>query len=122
MEKIQAVQLRKCPSLLPWIDSAVTRGARKRLDDHFPDIEALRHATAHKGENEVNPVTHAPEGQQFALTGFREPHRYSAPYLGKMRSLDITEESLCKVIEVVNAYLSGFEPAAKELERQGHLE
>ncbi|WP_152528756.1 hypothetical protein [Rhodoferax saidenbachensis] len=122
MEKIQAVQLRKCPSLLPWIDSAVTRSARKRLDDHFPDIEALRHATAHKGENEVNPNAHAPEGQQFALTGFREPHRYSTPYLGKMRSLDITNESLIKVVEVVDAYLSAFEPAAEELERQGHLE
>ncbi len=122
MEKIQAVQLRKCPSLLPWIDSAVTRGARKRLDDYFPDIEALRHATAHKGENEVNPDAHAPEGQQFTLTGFRAPHRYSTPYLGKMRSLDITDESLRKVVEVVDAYLSGFEPAAKELERQGHLE
>lgn len=122
MEKIQAVQLRKCPSLLPWIDSAVTRGARKRLDDYFPDIEALRHATAHKGENEVNPDAHAPEGQQFALTGFREAHRYSTPYLGKMRSLDITDESLRKVVEVVDSYLSGFEPAAVELERQGHLE
>jgi len=122
MEKIHAVQLRKCPSLLPWIDSAVTRGARKRLDEYFPDIEALRHATAHKGENEVNPDSHAPEGQQFALTGFREPHKYSTPYLGKMRSLDITDESLRKVVEVVDAYLSGFEPAARELERQGHLE
>lgn len=122
MEKIQAVQLRKCPSLLPWIDSAVTRGARKRLDDYFPDIEALRHATAHKGENEVNSDVHVPEGQQFALTGFREPHRYSTPYLGKMRSLDITDESLRKVVEVVDSYLSGFESAAKELERQGHLE
>ena len=65
---------------------------------------------------------HSPEGQQFALTGFREPHRYSTPYLSKMRSLDITDESLRKVVEVVDAYLSGFEPAAKELERQGHLE
>ena len=27
MEKIQAVQLHKCPSLLPWIDSASTRSA-----------------------------------------------------------------------------------------------
>ena len=122
MEKIQAVQLRKCSSLLPWIDSAVTRGARKRLDDYFPDIEALRHATAHKGENEVNSDVHVPEGQHFALTGFREPHRYSTPYLGKMRSLDITDESLRKVVEVVDSYLSGFESAAKELERQGHLE
>jgi hypothetical protein len=122
MEKIQAVQLRRCSSLLPWINVAALRGSRKRLDEYFPDVEALRHATAHKGENEVNPETHAPEGQQFALTGFREPHRYSTPYLGKMRSLDITDESLRRVAEVVNAYLSAFEPAAKELERQGHLE
>jgi hypothetical protein len=122
MEKIQAVQLRKCSSLLPWIDSGATRGARKRLDEYFPDIEALRHATAHKGENEVNSDAHAPEGQRFALAGFREPHRYSTPYLGKLRSLDITEDSLHKVIEVVDAYLSGFVQAAEELERQGHLD
>ncbi|WP_395669021.1 hypothetical protein [Rhodoferax sp.] len=92
------------------------------MDEYFPDIEALRHATAHKGENEVNSDAHAPEGQRFALAGFREPHRYSTPYLGKLRSLDITEDSLHKVIEVVDAYLSGFVQAAEELERQGHLD
>ena len=122
MDKIQSVQLRKCPSLLPWIDSAATRRARKRLDEYFPDIEALRHATAHTGESEVNRDAHAPQGLQFALTGFREPHRYSTPDQGKIRSLDMTEESRQNIAEVFDAYLSGFAPVAKELERQGHLE
>ena len=122
MEKIQAVQLRKCPSLQLWIDAPATRAARRRLDEYFPDIEALRHATAHKGENEVNPEAHSPVGQPFALTGFHTPHRYSAPYLGKIRSLDITDESLRKIMEVVDEYLSGFNRAAKELELEGHLE
>ena len=122
MGKIQSVQLRKCPSLLPWIDVATLRAARKKLDEYFPDIEALRHATAHRGENEVNHEQHAPPGQQFALTGFHEAHRYSTPYQGKMRTLDITAASLARIAEVVDSYLSGFKVTAKELEVQGHLE
>ena len=122
MEKIQAVQLRRCPSLLPWIQFASLRSARKKLDEYFPDVEALRHATAHRGENEVNHEQHAPEGHRFALTGFREPHRYSTPYQGKMRTLDITAVSLDRITEVVNSYLCAFEGAEKQLEAQGHLE
>jgi len=122
MEKIQSVQLRKCPTLLPWIEVTALRAARKKLDEYFPDIEALRHATAHRGENEVNHERHAPEGNKFALTGFREPHRYSTPYQGKMRTIDITAVSLSQITEVVNSYLHAFEAAAKQLEAQGHLE
>ena len=115
MEKIQSVQLRKCPSLIPWIDVASLRSARKKLDEYFPDIEALRHATAHRGENEVNHEQHAPEGHRFALTGFREPHRYSTPYQGRMRTLDITAASLDQITEVVNSYLAAFERATMQL-------
>ena len=122
MEKIQSVQLRKCPSLIPWIDVASLRSARKKLDEYFPDIEALRHATAHRGENEVNHEQHAPEGHRFALTGFREPHRYSTPYQGRMRTLDITAASLDQITEVVNSYLAAFERATMQLEAEGHLE
>ena len=119
--KIQSVQLRKCPSIRKWIDISAIRQARKQLDDYFPDIELLRHATAHKGENEAHPEAHAPDGR-FALTGFREPNRYSLPYLGKMYSLDITDDSLEKISETVTLYLSAFSFAAKELELQGHVE
>ena len=121
LQKIQSVQLHRCPSLRPWIDVSVIRRARKQLDEYFPDIEALRHATAHRGENEAHPEAHAPDGR-IALTGFREPDRYSAPYLGKLCSLDITDKSLDRIAEVVGTYLGAFEPAAKELERQGYLE
>jgi hypothetical protein len=121
LAKVQSVQLRKCPTLRQWIDISAIRGARKKLDEYFPDIEALRHATAHKGENEAHPEKHAPGGR-LALTGFREPNRYSAPYLGKMRSIDITDESLRRIEEVVDTYLGAFERAASELEQQGHVE
>ncbi len=121
LEKIQSVQLRKCLCLRDAIDMSAMRGARKRLDDYFPDIEALRHAIAHKGENEAHPEVHAPDGQ-YALSGFREPDRFSAPYQGKLRYLDITDDSLLRITEVVAQFLGAFEEAAKELERQGHLE
>lgn len=121
LEKIQSVKLRKCRSLRPLIDISRLKSARKRLDEYFPDIEALRHATAHKGENEAYPEVHAPDGQ-FALTGFRELDRFSAPYLGQLRYLDITDQSLQRITETVVEFLGAFEFAAAELERQGHLE
>lgn len=121
LRKIQSVQLVKCPSLRSWIDTSSIRKARRQLDEYFPGIEALRHATAHKGENEAHPDVHAPDGL-FALTGFREEDRYSAPYEGKMYSLYITDESQRRVEEVVDLYLGSFSAAAMELERQGHLE
>lgn len=103
------------------MDAPKLKSARKRLDDYFPGIESLRHATAHKGENEAHPEVHAPDGR-FALTGFREPDQLSAPYRGALYYLDITDQSLQRISEVVTEYLSGFEFAAAELERQGHLE
>lgn len=121
LEKIQSVRLRKCLSVRPLVDIARLRGARKRLEEYFPDIETLRHAIAHKGENEAHPEIHAPDGR-FALTGFREPDRFSAPYLGQLRYLDITEQSFQRISEVVAEFLGAFERAAAQLEKQGHLE
>lgn len=121
LEKIQSVVLRGCPSLRRLVDSSKMRGARKLLDDYFPDIEALRHATAHRGENEAHPEVHAPDGQ-YALAGFREPDRYSAPYEGKLCYLDITRHSLQQVDEVVNEFAAAFRVAAATLEKQGHID
>ena len=115
------MKLRSCPSIIPLVDKALLRGPRKQLDEYFPDIEALRHATAHRGENEAYPEIHAPDAQ-YALVGFREPNRFSAPYEGQLRYLDITNESLVRITEVVAAYLSAFCPASTALEKQGHLE
>ncbi len=121
LEKIQSVQLRKCPSLRAWIVVSELRSARKKLDDYFPDIQSLRHATAHRGENEAHPEVHAPDGQ-YALIGFREPDVYSAPYEGKLRQLAITEQSLHRLNEVVTDFLTAFVVAAAGLESQGHVE
>ena len=121
MEKIPSVLLRACPSLRSLLDASKMRSARKMLDGYFPGIEFLRHATAHKGENEVFTEVHAPDGK-FALSGFREPDRFSAPYEGKLYYLDITDQSLERITEVVAEFFGAFQAAAVELERQGHLE
>jgi hypothetical protein len=121
LSKIQSVKLRNCPSVAALVDSKALRNSRKQLDTYFPDIEALRHATAHSGENEAHPEIHAPDGQ-YALMGFREPNRFSAPYQGKLRYLDITRQSLERITEVVNSYLMSFAPAAAALKVQGYLE
>lgn len=121
LEKIQSVQLRKCPTLVSVIDASRLRSARKKLDEYFTDIEALRHAIAHKGENEVYPEIHAPDGQ-YALTGFWDRDRFGTPYKGHMCYLDISDVSLQKITEVVTDFCSGFESAAADLKRQGHLE
>jgi hypothetical protein len=97
------------------------RNARKRLDEYFPNIEALRHVTAHKGEIEAHPEVHAPDGQ-FSLSGFLEPNRFSALYQGQRCHLDITHESLQRIIEVVSEFFGAFELTARELKKQGYLE
>jgi len=121
LEKIQSVLLRTCPSLRSLLNASKMRSARKMLDDYFPDIELLRHATAHKGENEAHPEVHAPDGK-YALTGFREPDRFGVPYEGQLHYLDITDQSLQRIIEVVREFFGAFQVAATELEKQGHLE
>ncbi|MEO8124804.1 MAG: hypothetical protein ABI633_12210 [Burkholderiales bacterium] len=115
------MKLRSCTSLRTLLDTSRMRSASKRLEEYFPDIEALRHATAHKGENEAHPEVHAPDGQ-YALTGFREPDRFSAPYEGQLHYLDITDQSLERINEVVTEFFGAFGKAAAELEQQGHLE
>lgn len=119
--KIQSVKLQKCPSVRAMVDISKVESARKNLDAYFPEIEALRHATAHKGENEAHPEIHAPDGL-YDLTGFRELDRFSTPYKGKLRYLDVTHQSLQRIVEVVTEFLGAFDAAAAELEKQGHLE
>lgn len=121
LERIQSVHLRKCPSLRALIDTSVLRSSRKKLDEYFPDIESMRHATAHKGENEAFPEFHAPDGQ-YALCGFHDVDIYSTPYEGKLYRLAMTGQSLERISEVVSLFLSAFEPASKILEKQGHIE
>ncbi|WP_332778286.1 hypothetical protein [Polaromonas sp.] len=121
LEKIQSVKLRNCQSVRAMVDMSRLKDARKRLDEYFPGIEALRHATAHKGQNEAHPEVHAPDGQ-YALFGFREPDRFSAPYEGQLHYLDITHQSLGRITEIVTEYLGAFKLAARELEMQGHIE
>ncbi len=121
LEKIQSVKFRNCPSVKALVDKVHLKAIRKRLDEYFPGIEALRHATGHRGQNEAYPEVHAPDGH-YALFGFREPDRYSAPYEGRIHYLDITHQSLQRIAEVVMEYLSAFELAAQTLETQGHLE
>jgi hypothetical protein len=121
LEKIQSVLLRKCPSLRAAIDTGKLRSARRRLDECFPGIEALRHTIAHKGENEAHPDLHAPDGQ-FALSGFREPDVFSAPYKGELYCLPITEQSLERIKELVAEFCDGFVSAAAALESEGHIE
>lgn len=121
LAKIQSVLLKQCPSVRPHIDMGLVRDSRKKLDELFPDAEAMRHAVAHKGENEAHPEVHAPDGR-LALSGFREPDRYSLPYEGKLRHLDMTDSSLEKLTDVLTMFVGAFSTAARELERQGHLD
>jgi hypothetical protein len=121
LEKIKGHKVRACPSLAPSIETKMLRAATKRLDEYFPDIDQLRHAIAHAGAHDVMSDQHAPE-HGFLLVGFREQDRYTAPYKGVDRHLNITEGSLERIREVASEFLLAFEPAAKLLERQGHLE
>ncbi len=121
LERIQSVLLRRCPTLFPLIDAPRLRNARKRLDECFPDIEDFRHALAHKGENEAFSELHAPEGQ-YAITRFEEADLFCTPYKGVFCRLQISDESMQKIIEIVSEFFDGFKSAALELEKQGHLD
>lgn len=121
MGKIQSAQLRKCPSLLAEINMHNLKSARKMLDEYFPNIECLRHATAHKGENEAHPEEHAPDNL-FMLSGFDDADNFSTFYKGKKCSLGITNQSLEQIKLVVVKFLTSFNALAAKLETQGHLD
>lgn len=121
IEKIRGVVIKKCPSLSDSIDSTLLRQSAKLLNDYFPEIDGLRDAMAHAGEFDAHPEDHAPDGM-FALKGFREPHRFSAPFKRKLYHLDITDETLARITEVVVKFFEGFMPASEMFEAQGHVE
>jgi hypothetical protein len=118
---IKGAKVRACPSLAPTIDGTALKGALKLLGQYFPDIEQLRNAIAHAAEHDTLPEAHAPK-HGYVLVGFREQDRFSAPYEGVERHLDITEASLARITEVAAKVLAAFERAAQSLEEQGHME
>ena len=121
IKKVKGFKIRECPSLMETIEHAKLRQASKALDDYFPYIDKLRDAVAHTASIDTNPRKHAPEGE-YALVGFREDHRFSSPYEGKIYHLDLTLESLRRIEEVTDMFLSAFKPSATKLEQEGHLE
>lgn len=121
IQKVKGFKIRECPSLSGTIEHAKLRQASKSLDDYFPHIEKLRDAVAHTASVDTNPRKHAPDGE-FALVGFREDHRFSSPYQGKIYHLDLTLASLRRIEEVAEVFLSAFIPVASKLEQEGHLE
>lgn len=121
IKTIKGFKVRECPSLSGSIEHAKLRQASKILDDYFPQIDKLRDAVAHAASIDTNPKKHAPDGG-FALVGFREPHRFSSPYQGQIFHLDLTSQSLQRIEEVADIFISAFIPAAETLEAEGHLE
>jgi hypothetical protein len=121
MKKVRSVSIRACPSLIPLIDRSRTWAPIKALDDAFPGIEGLRHAAAHKGQNDAHPEQHRPAGVRWALSGFRSGDTYSAPHERAMYSLDISAASLAIIRDAVGEFFAAYDDAAAELERQGHL-
>jgi hypothetical protein len=121
IQKVKGFKVRECPSLSGTIEHVTLRQASKALDDYFPHIDKLRDAVAHAASIDTNPKKHAPDGE-FALVGFKEDHRFSSPYQGQIFHLDLTAESLRRIEEVADIFLSAFIPAAAKLEAEGHLE
>ena len=121
LQRIKGHKVRACPSIIASIETSPLRAATTLLDEYFPDIDQLRHAIAHAGANSVLPEEHAPE-HGYLLIGFTGEDRYTAPYKGVERHLEITNRSLERIREVAAAFLASFEPAAKLLEEQGHLD
>ncbi|WP_427914834.1 hypothetical protein ACPWT1_07955 [Ramlibacter sp. MMS24-I3-19] len=97
------------------------RTATRKLLDGFPGIDELRHAVAHAGEFDAHPEDHAPDGL-YALTMLGENGRFSAPFRKTVYHLDITAQTLALLEEVVKEFYSGFIPAAKRLDEEGHIE
>ena len=56
------------------------------------------------------------------MKGFRDRHTFCAPFKKKSYRLAITNESLSRISEIVSVMFRGFEPAAKRLEAEGHIE
>ena len=121
LQRVKGVKLRECTSIKDNVDIRLLREATKLYSDYFPDVDELRHAVAHAAEIDAEPEKHAPNGQ-FGLVGFREADRFSAPYKGQLRHLDLTKTTLERINELVTRVFDAFVPAAQELECQGHLE
>jgi hypothetical protein len=121
LKGIGATKLRACASLWEHVDSKRQRKAMKLFEEYFPGIQDLRHAIAHAGRFDTLPEEHVFDGE-FLLVGFREPDRYSAPYERVMHHLDITNETLVRIVEVVELLFSAFAPAAALLDQQGFLD
>lgn len=121
LQNISGYFIRPCPSLSTHVDFAQVRTAKKKLDEYFPDIDMLRNAIAHAGDNESTPKGQAPE-EVFALNGFKEPDRFSASYEGSWPFLDITPQSLEQIRDVATLFVGAFYAAAKALEEEGHIE
>lgn len=118
---IKGHKIRVCPSLSTEIDTQLLRVATRKLDEYFPDIDAMRHAVAHSGANDVVPQNHAPPNG-WLLTRLDDSGRYSTHYQERERSLEITGESLRRIEEVAAQFLSGFAKAAQTLAQQGYTD
>jgi hypothetical protein len=118
---IKGHKVRACPSLMGSVDTKALRTATRKLDEFFPHIDAMRHAIAHSGANDVRPEKHASESG-WLMTQLDDNGRYSTYYEGRERSIEINGESLGKLESVAATFLGGFIEAARTLELQGYAD
>jgi hypothetical protein len=121
LEQIKGYKVRACPSLKPDIDTKALRLSTRKLDEYFPHIDPMRNAIAHSGAHEVKPEEHAPPSG-WLLTRLDDSGRFSTYYQGSERFIDISQESLARILEVATTFLEGFRQAAQILQKQGYAD
>lgn len=104
--------LRGCEALVALMDHKIKRSATNAFDRSFPGIKGVRHSGQHDAKLHGHPdgLSEHYDGSGFMLVHSLNGDRLETDF-GKQRvSLEISEKTLTKLIEVRDRYWSAFPP------------
>jgi hypothetical protein len=124
-----SMHLRDCPTMAKFVDKQMLKNAIKLLEARFPNIEAMRDSVAHWGERVSRPRTHEAgdfeidgqiratgEGRIFA-GGSLIGDKYVVTARGIVLELEITDETLNKIVGIVSMFFDAFAGVIAESEK-----
>jgi hypothetical protein len=115
---------RQLPTIAPMIERDPIRQSGKLFNKYFPRTEMLRDAVCHSAELSKTPqsrqdnATKEPGQPRFFIRAFLSGSKLQYTKEGKLWELDISQDTLAKLIEVRDLYFSAFWKIEPELLRR----
>lgn len=122
MEIARKTWIRQCEPVAEHVDEPAMESALRLFDTHFPDFRKMRNAIAHAPGIESSNLKAWLKDDLFGVSKLNDDDRFELINDGVRYSMDMTDATLDKLVQVVRAFWSAFESVEHAFDTRGRSE